>query len=358
VTVGFFSPLPPAPTGVADYSAALLAALSQLADVRVGDPAADVCLYHVGNNPLHSEIYRQALARPGVVVLHDAVLHHMLLGCLDRQSYIDEFAYNYGESERGHAGRLWDARSRSAQDPSYFDRALVRRIAEASRAVVVHNPAAARIVREHAPQAHVAEIPHLFAPEWGRPASVPAPRDAFLFGVFGHLRESKRLPGILRAFARVRNAGARIRLLVAGDFVSKDLESALAPMLGAPGVLRVPYVPQAEFQALAASVDAGIGLRHPSAGETSGIAIRLMGIGKPVLVSAGQEVARFPDDAVIRIDRGLAEEPLLVDYMMWLVEHPEQARQIGARAAAHIAAHHSPDLVARRYFELLSSCCR
>ena len=41
-----------------------------------------------------------------------------------------------------------------------------------------------------------------------------------------------------------------------------------------------------------------------------------------------------------------------------LVEHPEQARQIGARAAAHIAAHHSPDLVARRYFELLSSCCR
>ncbi|HXN45258.1 MAG TPA: hypothetical protein VN893_01370, partial [Bryobacteraceae bacterium] len=88
MTVGFFSPLPPARTGVAEYSAALIAALSKHCEVRVGDSGAGVCLYHVGNNPLHAEIYRQALERPGVVVLHDAVLHHLLLGCLDRQAYI------------------------------------------------------------------------------------------------------------------------------------------------------------------------------------------------------------------------------------------------------------------------------
>lgn len=356
MTVGFFSPLPPARTGVADYSAKLLEALGKLCDVRVGDRKADICLYQVGNNPLHLDIYRQALARPGVVVLHDAVLHHFLLGSLDRQTYIEEFVYNYGEFERGLAAQLWEARRRSGQDPRYFDRPLVRRIAEAARAVVVHNPAAARIVREHAPQARVVEIPHLFAPPGPPRAWTPGPPDAFLFGVFGHLRASKRIPTILRAFNRIRGAGAR--LLVAGDFVAPDLESALAPMLDAPGVIRVPYVSEPEFQALAAAVDAGISLHNPSAGETSGIAIRLMGIGKPVLVSAGEEVARFPDDAVIRIDRGLAEEPLLVEYMMWLVKHPEKARQIGARAAAHIAAHHSPDLVARLYFELLCSCCR
>jgi glycosyltransferase involved in cell wall biosynthesis len=364
VTVGFFSPLPPARTGVADYSAALLEALGQRCEVKVGDTEADVCLYHLGNNPLHGEIYRQALVRPGVVVLHDAVLHHLLLGCFDRQAYIDEFAYNYGEFERGLAVRLWEARGRSALDPRYFDRALVRRIAEVSLAVVVHNPAAARIVRQHAPLARVVEIPHLFLPEWGQRLDTSvetAGRSActtFLFGVFGHLRESKRIPSILRAFGRVRSAGAAAGLLVAGDFVSKDLESALAPMLEAPGVTRVPYVPVAEFQALASSVDAGICLRHPSAGETSGIAIRLMGMGKPVLVTAGEAVARFPENAVIRIDRGLAEEPQLVEYMMWLVEHPERARQIGVRAAAYIAEHHSPDLVALRYLELLSSCCR
>jgi hypothetical protein len=217
VTVGFFSPLPPARTGVADYSAALLEALGQRCEVKVGDTEADVCLYHLGNNPLHGEIYRQALVRPGVVVLHDAVLHHLLLGCFDRQAYIDEFAYNYGEFERGLAVRLWEARGRSALDPRYFDRALVRRIAEVSLAVVVHNPAAARIVRQHAPLARVVEIPHLFLPEWGQRLDTSvetAGRSActtFLFGVFGHLRESKRIPSILRAFGRVRSAGTHAR---------------------------------------------------------------------------------------------------------------------------------------------------
>ncbi len=361
MTVGFFSPLPPARTGIADYSAALIGALGKLADVRVGDPKADICLYQVGNNRLHTDMYRQALVRPGVVVLHDAVLHHFLLGSLDRQNYIEEFVHNYGEFERGYAAQLWESRGGSAQDPRYYDRALARRIAEASRVVVVHNPAAARIVSEHAPNTRVVEIPHLFWPPAAAPSEEETGRwrrahgvlpDAFLFGVCGHLRASKRLPGILRAFDRVRHAGARACLLAAGDFVSEELEFALAPLLAAPGVIRVPYVPESEFPTLAAAVDACISLRDPPAGETSGIAIRFMGIGKPVLVSAGEEVARFPDDAVIRIERGLAEEPQLVDYMMWLVEHPERARQIGGRAAAHIAGRHSPDLAARQLLRL------
>jgi glycosyltransferase involved in cell wall biosynthesis len=366
VTVGFFSPLPPARTGVADYAAALLPALGALCETAVDAAGADVCLYHLGNNPLHAGIYRQALARPGVAVLHDAVLDHLLLGLLDREAYIEEFVHNYGESQRPQAAELWDARGRSAHDPRYFDRALVRRIAETSRAVVVHNPAAARIVREHAPGARIVEIPHLFAPcpppsgeevrAWRAARGIAV--DTFLFGVFGHLRESKRLPGILRAFEGVRAAGANAALLVAGDFVSADLEAALAPALAAPGVLRAPYAPESEFRKLAAAVDAGISLRYPSAGETSGISIRLMGLGKPVLVSAGEETEAFPEDAAIRIDRGLAEEAMLVEYMVWLERHREKAREIGARAAAHIAAHHSLELSARRYFELLSSCCR
>ncbi len=87
--VGFFSPLPPARTGVADYSAALLAELRRHGRVQVAPGQSDVALYHLGNNGLHAAIYRQALERPGVVVLHDAVLHHFLLGQLDRSAYIE-----------------------------------------------------------------------------------------------------------------------------------------------------------------------------------------------------------------------------------------------------------------------------
>ena len=42
VTVGFYSPLPPARTGVADYAAALLAALRRLGPVEVAPERCDV----------------------------------------------------------------------------------------------------------------------------------------------------------------------------------------------------------------------------------------------------------------------------------------------------------------------------
>jgi hypothetical protein len=187
--------MPPARTGVADYARTLLDALSAHCDVRVGNADADVSLYHLGNNGLHRDIYRAALEKAGVAVLHDAVLNHFFLGTLDRDAYIEEFAYNYGEFSRGLATELWERRSRSGAEPSYFERPMVRRITETSRAVVVHNPKAARIVRDHAPAARIIEIPHLFERQelpardavasW-RAAHGIAPSD-FLFGVFGYL---------------------------------------------------------------------------------------------------------------------------------------------------------------------------
>src|SRR5688572_22883345 len=96
MTAGYFSPVPPAATGVADYSAALLPHLQGLGEVRV-NATGDVNLYHIGNNALHREIYQRALAEPGIAVIHDAVLQHFFLGWLDELAYIEEFVYNYGE---------------------------------------------------------------------------------------------------------------------------------------------------------------------------------------------------------------------------------------------------------------------
>ena len=103
MTAGFYSPLPPARTGVADYAAALLTGLRAFGAVEVAPARCDAALYHIGNNGLHAAIYQRALEQPGVVVLHDAVLHHFLLGQLDEAAYVQEFVFNYGEWTRGPA---------------------------------------------------------------------------------------------------------------------------------------------------------------------------------------------------------------------------------------------------------------
>jgi glycosyltransferase involved in cell wall biosynthesis len=356
VKIGFFSPLPPARTGVADYSAALLRELRKLAVVEPDAEDGGISLYHIGNNSLHREIYRRALERPGVAVIHDAVLHHFFLGSLPEREYIEEFCFNYGPWTETQAAALWRNRPRSAADPAYFSYPMVKRIAEASLGVIVHNPGAAAMVRAHAKDARIFEIPHLHTtPEHVSPLSLGFPAGAFVFGVFGHLRESKRVLPILRAFEKVSRQTSAA-LLLAGDFASSDLERSVRPLLARPGILHAGYQPEHEFLRYANACDACISLRYPAAGETSGITIRLMGLGKPVVLSAGLETSRFPGAACIRIDSGPAEEEMLEAAMLWLATHRGESRQIGRLAAAHIAEHHGADRAAQAYLQAILAC--
>jgi len=369
MTVGFYSPMPPAPTGVADYAQALLTELRRHGRVEVAPERCPIALYHLGNNRLHAPIYRRALASPGVVVLHDAVLHHFLLGQLNQSSYIEEFVYNYGEWNRGLARDLWSGRAASGSDRRYFDYPMLRRVTERALAVVVHNPAAARAVKEHAPAARVVEIAHLFqdpALAGYAPSESESVRyrqrlgvdpGAFLFGVFGYLRESKRLVSVLEAFAKLHRQNPRTGLLVAGQFVSQDLERAVEPMLSWPGVFRLPHLPEREFWMAATAVDACINLRYPPAGETSGIGIRLMGIGKAVMLTGGLECWRFPEDSCVRIATGAEERDSLWQHMVLLTSMSGVASAIGQRGAGHIRAHHGVDHTGKQYWDLLNDLC-
>jgi glycosyltransferase involved in cell wall biosynthesis len=361
VTAGFYAPLPPARTGVADYAAALLRSLRTHGDVRNAPASCDSALYHLGNNRLHADIYRRALARPGVVVLHDAVLHHFLLGQLGRDSYIEEFVYNYGDWNRSLAEELWEHRATSGSDSRYFHFPMLKRIARSSRAVIVHNPAAARVVEEHAPDTPVIEIPHLFSePELPAEAAVlrfraalGLPAGAYVFGVFGYLRESKRLMNILRVFARLHHERPDTALLVAGAFVSTDLDRAARPLLRGPGIVYQPYLSYGDFRLAARAVDACINLRWPTAGETSGISICLMGIGKPVLVTESMECSRFPEEACLRVAPGIEEVDSLWSHMVLLTSFSGVGRAIGQRAARHVETRHNLERVAQQYWNTL-----
>jgi len=353
VTADFYSPLPPQRTGVADYSAALLSALRNHLPLRVNRDG-DVNLYHLGNNQLHASIYRRALERPGVIVLHDAVLHHFMLGYFSQNEYVDEFVYNYGEWSAGLAATLWQNRAGSGADSLYFEYPMLKRIAERSLAVVVHNPAAAAIVRDHHPGARIFEIPHLFAPP---PLPLPADVERFraqcgpapLFGVFGHLRESKRVLPILRLFAKRRD----LRLLVAGDAASSDLRRAMEPFLQLPNMHRMGYMDSMTYWKAAMSLDVCINLRYPAAGETSGVSIGFMGSGKTVVMTDSPENSRYPDGICLRISSGLSEATELEAVAGWVASHRSLSREIGRSAAEYIQREHSLSRVAGMYNQAL-----
>ncbi|HWD97708.1 MAG TPA: glycosyltransferase family 4 protein [Bryobacteraceae bacterium] len=361
---GHHAPPPGSHTGVADYAQALEQSLSKTDTVRRDAAGADVHLYHLGNNGLHREIYRRALEVPGVAILHDAVLHHFLLGTLSEREYLDEFVWNYGEWRRDLARDLWRGRASAGIDPRYFRYPMLRRIVERSLAIIVHNPGAAEMARsavaQHPP---IAIVPHLYI----RPGAADEaagvafreklgiPPAATLFGIFGYLREPKRIPACIAAFRRLHAIRPKTALLLAGEIVSKDLERLLAIEAAHPAIRRVAHLKDRDFSAALSAVDCCINLRYPGAGETSGIAIRAMGAGKPVILTDNAENSAWPTETCLRVESGASEIDELLDNMILVCEFPGLVREIGRAAQRHVQTVHAPDRVAEAYHHVLTA---
>jgi glycosyltransferase involved in cell wall biosynthesis len=364
MTVGYHAPPPGSHSGVADYAETLRTALQRLGPVETGASKADIHLYHLGNNRLHDDIYARALATPGVAVLHDAVLHHFLLGALSKEHYIAEWIYNYGEWRRDLGEELWRERASASVDPRYFQFPMLRRVVERSPVVIVHNPGAAAMACGQGAK-RVVVIPHFC--EAGEPPDAPPlvvdaarlrekigiAQGTRLFGIFGYLREPKRVLQCIKAFRRLHAVRPETALLLVGEVVSRDLERILQNEVPHPAIRRLGRLNERDFRITAAAVDCCLNLRYPGAGETSGIAVKLMGLGKPVIVTDNAENADFPPAAVLRVSPGVAEAEELFEHMLLVTEFPVIAREIGSEARLHIRQRHGLDQVARQYWETL-----
>ncbi|HTB18232.1 MAG TPA: hypothetical protein VK708_08945, partial [Bryobacteraceae bacterium] len=168
IKVAFFSPLPPARSGIADYSAALLEELKKLVDVEVfaSKPLSfnpknfDVTLYQVGNNVYHDFCYETAMDHPGVVVVHEANLHHLIADITIKRGDWD--AYMRAVEQEGSAEDLaYASRVRRLEvGPDYEGVAMLRQLMSRSKAAIVHSGCVESELRGAGFAGAVARIPH------------------------------------------------------------------------------------------------------------------------------------------------------------------------------------------------------
>ncbi|HEX9160404.1 MAG TPA: glycosyltransferase family 4 protein [Thermoanaerobaculia bacterium] len=310
--VAFFSPMPPERTGVAHYASMLVPALRERMDVEVmtsdnRQPTTDNRIYQLGNNPHHAWIYREAMKTPGVIVLHDVVLHHLIVEMTlargDAEGYVEAMRANHGEmgaaSARGRIAGLHDEIANFLM-PASID------IANRSRAVIVHNRWAAERLQSFGVRTPIFVVPHPYRPR--ATSSVPGPRSSV--GFFGFMTSAKRAEVVLEAFRVARARDPRVRLLIVGE---------AAPNIQVPrgeGITVAGYVADDEFDAYYDKVDRLVNLRYPSAGETSGTLIRAFDAGKPVAVSDYAQFAELPDDVVTKIPFGPDEVERLAEFFV------------------------------------------
>ena len=360
--LAFVSPMPPSKSGIADYSAALLAALegwrtsrSSPSEAARFDPARfDLVLYQIGNNPYHGFVYELALEHPGVVVLHESNLHHLLAELTIRRgdwdAYLREVEYDGGAEALAYAQRV-----RALEvGPDYEGVPMIRRLLERSRAVIVHSRFAEDAVRKAGFQGPVARIPHgAWIPQVDRMAyrqRLGLDETTPLVGIFGFLKPYKRIAESLRAFRRLVRLEPRAKMILVGE-PHPDLP--LAPLIRAldlsANVRVLGFVPIEDFDGYMAACDIVLNLRYPTVGESSGSLLRALGLGKAVLVSDVGSFRELPDDICLKVPVDASEEDVIFEYLNLLVSRPSLARAMGARARQWVERECNWDPVAERY---------
>ncbi len=359
--VGLFSPMPPERSGIADYTALLLPALRRQLDVHVvrrGKRAAprgvDLCLYHVGNNPdAHGWIVEALRRRRGLVVLHDFVLHHLVAGLTigrrDGHGYLDAM-----EREGGVVGRLLahgvlDKRIPPLWENRPEDYHLAGEVLALADGLIVHSHYVEARARAAGFDGPIYVIPH---PAWPARSIAPDPlAGAPLIGSFGNVNASKRIPQLLEAFARIkpRHPDARL-LLVGATSPGFDLARRMQRLgLDGDGIVRIDYVGEERLWALMAACDVHVSLRSPTMGETSGTAIRGLGLGKPLVVSDVGWFSELPDAVALKVPVDDDEVELLAAALELLASR-EDLRGAMGEAARELAEHeHDLARVADQY---------
>ena len=377
--VAVWTPLPPEPSGIADYNMVLLKAMARSpgveltaivrddADHAVAPPGVrvrhareyrgedyDIDLYHVGNNPtFHTYMLQPALSRAGVLVLHDPAIAdfiEVVLGGRQRKIFEVEAAFNLGLSERDDA--VVDAINQ-------WDRTtllLSRRLIEANHVTLVHSAWAAAHLSARFTGAEVHAVP--FAVEIDPQRLVPRRHLELTFGVFGNISFHKRVPEVVAAFAEARRRGLRARLIVAGRRDSTEAERRIERLIDSERLAdHVDFhvdVAGDDFRRLQESCDVLVGLRWPTAGETSASLLECFALGKAAIVSDVAQNAEFPEEFCRRIGLDARyEHEELVSALLDAATDIAATRDAGRAALEYVTAHCRAEDVARRYVQEL-----
>ncbi|MBC7924075.1 MAG: methyltransferase domain-containing protein [Bryobacteraceae bacterium] len=366
--IAFFSPMPPSRSGIADYSAALLEPLSGLAQVRVFSSRAeefqakdfDVALYQIGNNGYHEFVYQHALECPGVVVMHEANLHHLIAEITIRHGEWDAYLREL-EFDGGPAALSYGLRARALEvGPDYEGVPMMRRLLQSSTGVIAHSRCVQSDVRKSGFAGPSAVIPHgAWIPDadaLGFRQRLGIGPETPLIGIFGFLKPYKRIAESLRAFRRLLRVQPQAKMILVGEPHPEFPLASLISSLGISTSARIlGFTPIEEFVGYIAACDVVLNLRWPTVGESSGTLLRSLGLGRAVVVSDVGSFQEYPDDICLKVPVGPEEEDILFEYLNLLVTRPALREQLGQRAKAWVERECDWYSVAKRYVTFLES---
>ena len=383
--LAYFSPLRPQPSGISDYSEALLPRLAKAAEITLFvdgfhpvNPELTSCfeildyrrqrsllrrleqfdavVYHMGNDHrYHSAILEAMRVRPGIVVLHDFALQDFFLSWARERNqpelYLQEVEFCYGREVRAEAEKLL----RRGTVPTILfrplDFPLNDRVISLAEGVIVHSKLLLHRLTTHGvPAVH---IPHLVEVDEAEPIG-PANATEVQIASFGLITPGKGIELVLRALAKLRKS-YRFRYTLVGEpnlyYDVRQLvqDHGLADLVEITG-----HVSHERFKQYMLETDIAVNLRERTVGETSGCLCRLMSSGICSVVADVGWYSELPDDCVVKVPLDVHTDSLLLAYLERLMVDQSLRTRIGENAKRYAFTHHHASHSAEAYLDFIT----
>lgn len=382
--LNWFSPLPPAKTGIAEYTVRVLSALQhyaeitlwtdqsscsleleQYANIRHYDLAnllwadlnqADLNIYHIGNNPsFHNNIWQISCQCPGLVVLHDFKLHEFFYAIYHgqwdgRARYIAQMFRYYGSKGTEDAEKCWFGKL-----PIEFmieNYPLTSLALENALGVITHTKEVFNILKQEKSWPVVyAPLPYVGTQLRRKSRSQPPPYKLIVFGY--SITPNRRLDKFLEALSELPEKNY-FQVNIYGEVWDVDYIHSLIHKLGLADLVTLHgFVEEVELNSALDSAHLAINMRYPTMGEASLSQIQIWSHALPSLVTRVGWYAELPEDAVafVRLNREIED---IQQQLRKMLTNFDEFVQMGKNGQRMLEESHTPEVYAQAIADFAS----
>lgn len=375
--IGYVSPLPPDASGIADFAEELLPELKKHMDLEIFSripvkseklaegfslhsieelekkelrESCDLLVYQAGNNVrFHGEVLEKFQKYPGALEIHDFAMHHYLAESTyvkgDYEAYVKAMAYCHGKRGEITARNFLAGEGRAPWENDALRYNVNKYLVDQAVAVITHSDMAKQMIQAVSPDKPIVNIPLHTADILEDPAlyqkkcrkKLGIQDNLLALGSFGYATRAKRIPEIVEALGRYASQGGMdFHYYIVGKVEEMDVNlERLAKQLGIGDKVTVTGFTDLEtFKEYMGACDICFNMRYPTQGESSASLHRILGMGKPVIVSRIGSFEEYPDDIVLKISHDQNEVHEILEAVRTLTQNKAELEKRSRKALA------------------------
>jgi glycosyltransferase involved in cell wall biosynthesis len=340
--IAYFSPFNPLKSGISDFSEELILQLKNYIDIdlfvdnyklsnkeikdnfeiyNINDfykknirNKYNQCVFQVGNNErYHGNIIDAFTKFSGILELHDFSIHHYIAEHTyaknDINGYIDYIQYSHGEGGVKIVQKFLQGKAPAPWDAKGLEITVNKHLIDRATAIIVHSDMAKQMARAINPNKPIINIPlHTvdiyddyisFKNKCKQALSVKD--NCLVFGSFGFATRAKRIIQTLSALAMYKKINKNFVYYIVGKVENLNLKEYIQKLNLIDNVIITEFVTLEKLKQYMGACDICFNLRYPTHGESSSSLHRLIGMGKPIIVTDIGTFQEYPDDIVLKV---------------------------------------------------------